>query len=203
MNGAKAFPTALKWNKITLKKFNISRELTLTTEYTIDLPEAWIKRYGTNGSNFSKSMIMDQGKQVYWVMEEFYTQIHNKELQLLYYDVAVVAFDIETGKIDWANFFEKKQRDYKSGNLLSFVPGIASGKLNFVYLNERGAQGKILCSAFDLKTGEVAQKELASNFNSDFMFFPKRSGMVTSKSMTLMGVGRPNENEYKLIRIQF
>ena len=203
LNGGKAFPTAMKWNKISLKKFNISRELTLTTEYTIELPEAWIKRYGANGSNFSKSIMLDQGKQIYWVLEENWTQIHNKELQHLYYDIAVVAFDIETGKIDWANFFEKKQRDYRSGNLLSYVAGIASGKLNFVYLNERGAQGKILCSSFDLKSGVIAHKELVSNFNSDFLFFPKRSGMVTPQSMILMGVGRPNENEYKLIRILF
>ena len=203
LNGAKAFPTALKWNKISLKKFNISRELTLTTEYTIELPEALLKRYSANGANFSKSMILDQGKQIYWILEENWTQIHNKELQFLFYDIAVVAFDIETGKIDWANFFEKKQRDYRSGNLLSYVPGIASGKLNFVYLSERGAQGKILASAFDLKTGVVAHKELVSNFNSDFLFFPKRSGMVTPQSMILMGVGRPNENEYKLIRIIF
>ena len=201
LNGAKSSGVALKWNKIIYKKFKVERDLTLVQDYTLDMPESWLDRYGKRGANFSKANVMEYKGKLYWILEEFYTQIHNGQNQFLFYDVATVAIDMENGTIDWASFFEKKQRDYNSGRMLSYVPGIASGKLNFVYLNERGAQGAIVCTAMDLQTGKHETKKLVSNEKAAYLFFPRRSGMIDDHHMLLMGVGNPVGNDYKLIKI--
>ena len=146
---------------------------------------------------------MEKDNQLYWVMEEFYTQIHNKRLQFLYYDIGVIRMDMAEGKIKWASFFEKKQRDYESGEMLSYVPGIVEGNLHFVYLNERGAQGKVVCSTMNLESGEVTEKTLLKNDYARALFFPQRSSMVDDNTMMLMGVGHPNEDNYSLIQIEF
>ncbi|MCB9235139.1 MAG: hypothetical protein H6581_26020 [Bacteroidia bacterium] len=203
LNGAKSSGVPLKWNKIVYKKFNISRELTLTEEKVIDLPENWMNKYAKNGANFSKSELIENQGRLYWIMEEFYTQIHNKQLQYAYNDVGVITLDMKKGEIIWANTFSKLQRDYSSGRLLSYVAGISPGKLNFVYLNERGAQGKIVCTSFNLNTGETTSVDLARNQESKYLFFPKRSAMINSSTMVLMGVGDPVGNDYKLIKITF
>lgn len=204
LNGAKRFETALKWNKLVFQTFEVQRELKQTQNYVMDFPEAWVKRYGgERGANFSKAEIIERDGKLYWVMEEYYSQIHREQPQFLYYDVAVVAFNMADGEVIWANTFEKQQRDYKSGRLLSYSLGLAKNKLNFVYLNERGAQGAILCTSFGMKDGKVETKELARNSDAKYLFFPKRSAMVDEQTMILMGVGNPVENDYKLIEIKF
>lgn len=203
-NGAKRFETGLKWNKLVYQKFEIQRELKQLQNFVMDFPESWTQRYGGDrGANFSKGEIVERGDQLYWVMEEFYTQIHREQLQFLFYDVAVVAIDMGSGEISWANTFEKKQRDYKSGRLLSYALGLAKDKLNFVYLNERGAQGKILCTSLNLSDGQANTKELARNGKATYLFFPKRSQMVDADRMMLMGVGNPVGNDYKLMEVTF
>jgi hypothetical protein len=204
VNGAKRFETGLKWNKLVYQQFEIQRELKQTQNYVMDFPESWVERYGgERGANFSKGEIVEDGDRLYWVMEEFYTQIHREQLQYLFYDVAVVAIDGGSGEIAWANTFEKKQRDYKSGRLLSYCLGLAKGKLNFVYLNERGAQGRILCTSMSLSDGSTETKDLARNNKATYLFFPKRSSMVDSERMILMGVGNPVGNDYKLMEVTF
>lgn len=203
VNGAKRFETGLRWNKIVYRLFDIERELLLKQEYTMEFPEAWQKRYGERGANFSEGEVLEHKGQLYWVMEEHYTQIHNGQLQHLFYDVAVIAIDKENGSIRWASTFGKKQRDYSSPNLLSYSRGFSKGKLQFVYLTQRGAQGQIRCTSIDLETGEDSFKNLASNQKATYLFFPRRSGMIDSDKMLLMGVGDPVGNDYKLIEITF
>jgi hypothetical protein len=203
LNGAKAHGTALRWNKIFYKQFDIERELTLSKEYLMDIPQNWVDKYGQNGANFSKSEIVEHGNRIYWINEEFYNQMHNDQLQFLFYDIATVAIDMTTGKIDWANNFEKRQRDYKSGHIFSYTQGISGDKLNLVYLSDKGAQGKLMASSFDLNSGAVTHKDLALNDRSTYMFFPRRSAMVDANRMILMGVGEPTRNEYNLIEITF
>ena len=170
----------------------------------MDFPEAWTKRYGgERGANFSLGEIVEHDNNLYWVMEEFYTQMHREQLQFLYYDIATIGIDMESGEIQWANTFEKKQRDYKSGNLLSYTLGVAKGQLHFVYLNERGAQGKILCTSINMADGKTTTTPLARNSKATYLFFPKRSVMVGGGKMILMGVGNPVSNDYKLIEVSF
>jgi hypothetical protein len=203
-NGAKVFNgVGMKWNKLMFKLFNIERELQLSQEYTMDFPKSWLDRYGSRGADFSEAEIIESGDDLYWVMEEHYTQIHQDQLQHLYYDVAVVGISTKTGQIRWANTFEKKQRDYKNGHLLSYCAGVAAGKLRFVYLNEKGAQGKVVCTSMSLQDGSTETVVLASDENADMMFFPKRSAMIGPDRMLLMGVGNPVGNEYALIEVTF
>lgn len=203
MNGAKAFGTALRWNQIVYKKFKIEMELKLEQDLLIPMPESMSKQYATEGANFSKSEIVESGNKIMWVLEEYYTQIHNKQPQYLYYDVAVLSFDTEQGTNAWTTIVPKKQRDYVSGRLLSYALGISGGKMRFVYLTEKGAQGKIVCSNVDVESGKLETKPLVENFDSKQLFFPRRSGMVNSNTMILMGVGDPVGNEYKLMKVEF
>ena len=203
-NGAKVFNgVGMKWNKLVFKLYNIERELQLKQEYSMDFPQAWLDRYTARGADFSEAEILEDGDALYWVMEEHYTQIHQNQLQHLYYDIAVVGISMSSGQIKWANTFEKKQRDYKNGHLLSYCAGIANGKLHFVYLSEKGAQGKVMCTSFNLSDGKVESVSLASDQNADMMFFPKRSAMVGPNRMLLLGVGNPVGNEYALIEVSF
>lgn len=203
LNGAKAFGAGLRWNRIFYKLFEVERDLILSQEQLMDLPENWVSKYGTPGANFSKSEVLESGTRMYWVMEEAYTQIHNSELQYCFYDVAVVGIDMATGRIEWASNFEKRQRDYLSGNLFSYTAGVSGDALRFVYLSDKGAQGKLMATSLNLATGAVTHKDLALNDRATYMFFPRRSAMVDGNRMVLMGVGEPTSNQYKLIEITF
>ncbi|MBK9451141.1 MAG: hypothetical protein IPN95_17380 [Bacteroidetes bacterium] len=203
LNGANKYSTPLKWNKIVYQLFDIKRELVKSQEFIMDLPDALVTRYKERGADFTKSELREDKGQLYWVMEEFYIIEHNDKPQHRYYDIATVAIDLKSGAIKWANSFEKKQRDYYRGELLGYVCGIAEGQIHFVYLNERGAQGKIVCSSFDLKTGEVTHKDLARNERENNLFFPRRSTMVGPNKMMLLGVGNVERNEFKLIEVSF
>jgi hypothetical protein len=203
LNGANTYGTALKWNKLVYINFDIKRELQKSQEYVIDIPEAWLSRYQSRGTDFSKAELLEKDNQLYWVMEEFYIIEHNGKPQHRYLDIATVAIDMKSGAIKWANSFEKKQRDYYRGELLSYVNGFAADQLNFVYLTERGAQGKVVCTSFDLATGIVATKDLAKNEREDNLFFPRRSTMLENGRMMLLGVGNIERNEFKLIEISF
>jgi hypothetical protein len=203
LNGANKFQTPLKWNKIAYLLFDIKRELQKSQEFVMDIPDSWVTRYKDRGADFTKAELLEQGGQLYWVMEEFYIIEHNDKPQHRYYDLATVAIDMKSGAIKWANYFEKKQRDYYRGELLGYVCGFAEGGLHFVYLSERGAQGKILCTTFYLKDGEVETKDLARNEREDNLFFPRRSSMIGQNKMMLLGVGNVERNEFKLIEVSF
>jgi hypothetical protein len=203
LNGANKYPTALKWNKLAYIYFDIKRELQKTQEYVMDIPDSWITRYQQRGADFTKAELLETNNQLFWVMEEVYVIEHNGKPQHRYYDIATVAIDMKSGAIQWANWFEKKQRDYYRGELLGYVRGFAEGQLHFVYLSERGAQGKIVCSSFDLKDGTLQHKDLARNEREDNLFFPRRSTMMDNGRMMLLGVGNIERNEFKLIEVSF
>lgn len=203
LNGVNYFSTPLKWNKIAYLQFNVQRELEKKQEAVMDVPEAWIAAYKEKGADFSKMELLETEDKLFWVMEEFYVTDHNGRPQHRYYDVAVVGIDIKTAGILWATSFDKQQRDYIRGEMLSYVAGFANGQLHFVYLNERGAQGKIICSSIDLKSGAVTNTDLVRNEREDFLFFPRRSAMISKNKMMLMGVGSTERNDYKLIEVSF
>lgn len=203
LNGANKYSTALKWNKLVYINFDIKRELQKTQEYVLDIPENWIARYQQRGADFTQSVLLENGNQLYWVMEEVYVIDHNGKPMHRYYDLATVAIDIKSGTIKWANTLEKKQRDYYRDEMLGYVHGFAEGQLHFVYLSERGAQGNILCSSYDLKDGTVETKVLAKNEREDNLFFPRRSAMISNGRMMLLGVGNVERSEFKLIEISF
>ncbi|MFM2375063.1 MAG: hypothetical protein RLZZ165_160 [Bacteroidota bacterium] len=203
LNGANKFPVPLKWNKIVYLRFDIQRELRKSQEYILDLPDSWITRYQTRGADFTQAELLEQNGHLYWVMEEFYIFNHEGRPQYRYYDIATVAIDMKSGAVQWANFLEKKQRDYGRGELLGYVAGFSRDRLNLVYLTERGAPGKIVCSSFALADGTVTTKDLAKNDREDNLFFPRRSTMAGKNKMLLLGAGNVDRNEFKVIEISF
>lgn len=203
LNGSKRYETALSWDNLVFQLFDIERELLLKNEYKMAFPEAMLQRYKERGADFAESRVLERNGKLYWLMEEQYVKEQGGEALYFYYDVATIAIDRESGEIMWANSFEKKQRDYKSGNVLSYCVGISRGALRFVYLNERGAQGKILCTSLDLRDGSSAVKTLALNEKANYLFFPGRSAMVDEDRMVLMGIGNPVGNDYKLMEVSF
>lgn len=202
-NGGKRYETALSWDRIVFQLFDIERELRLKHAYTMDFPESMLKRYKERGANFAENKIIERDGKLFWMMEEQYVGEKGGQPLFYFYDVATIAIDRESGKILWADSFEKKQRDFKSGRLLSYSVGISGGKLRFVYLNERGAQGKIVCTSVSLEDGSSELKTLARNERADYLFFPRRSAMVDEDRMILMGVGNPVGNDYKLMEVRF
>ena len=129
-------------------------------------------------------------------------QYQKKDLWL-YYDVAVVNFSLMGGELKWSRLIKKKQRNRGSEDVLSYVAGISRGKLHLVFLTERGAGGKLNCTSLTMKTGERKDRYLASNETAQYLFFPKRSAMINSREMVLIGMGNPGQNDYKLITLTF
>jgi hypothetical protein len=83
------------------------------------------------------------------------------------------------------------------------VAGFSRDRLNLVYLTERGAPGKIVCSSFALADGTLTTKDLAKNDHEDNLFFPRRSTMAGKNKMLLLGAGNVDRNEFKVIEISF
>lgn len=203
LNGQKAYSAALRWTDFFYKKFNIMEGMRLKQENTLEIPKSWLEKYKENGANFTQTKAIEKNNQLLWLLEEAYTQNKDGGIQFIRYDVGIVAINLSEGVIQWATTFEKKQRDFNNDFLFSYTPAVVGNKLHCVYVTEKGAQGNLVVTSVNTETGETNTKELISNQESLYYFFPARSGMVDEKTMILMGVGNPTANEYKLIKIKF
>lgn len=181
------------------KKKTAGPELEIISDKISPIPGRWMKRYAEEGANFSLSRLMIAEKRAVLLLEEHYST----RKKLYFYDVACMGFDLATGEIIWNQIIQKRQRDTHSDAFMSYVSGIARGKLRLIYLTERGAAGQLLCTSIDLASGSRKDKMLASNEEAKYLFFPRRSGMVSNYDMVLIGRGNPSQNDYKLISIAF
>jgi len=205
MNGGKRGESQILTH-IFMKRYELTTEITEAAGSINPIPEDWKEKYkspakdgkGEKGSNFGPEMVLADDWNLVFLMEEHYT---SKD-KFYYYDIGAVGFNLQSGKMDWSHLIEKKQRD-RSGVFLSFTPGIARRRLNLVYLTERGARGKMVCSKVDLKTGKLSMKDIESNEDASYLFFPKNSGMVSETEMVLIGMGDPSSNDYKIMTITF
>lgn len=202
-NGEKVFGASLPWNKILARKFKIERELQMVSDSALEMPEELLNRYKEKGSNFSESRIIEANGKIFWMLEEVYMQMKGKTPAHYYYDVATIGMNKKTGAVDWVNVLEKKQRNYESGVLLSFTPAFVNGQLRMVYLDEIGARGKLRCHSIDPASGKSTSTKLANNQDGTWMFFPGRSCKMEGNYMALMGVGLPNQDDFKVIIIGF
>ena len=191
------------WNHVFFRYYEPKKagahDLELVGDMVSPVPGRWLKRYSEEGANFNLSNLIVSEKNAVFMLEENY----ETRKKLYYYDVACLAFDLTTGELVWNEIIKKRQRDTHSDAFMSYVAGISRGKLRIVYLTERGAAGKLLCTSVDLQTGKRKDKMLASNEEAKYLFFPKRSGMVSNYDMVLIGRGNPSQNDYKLITISF
>jgi hypothetical protein len=180
-------------------RYDSAALLTFRYHQVHPLPADWLALYGEAGANFSDIRILLTGETVVMMMEEQYEA--NKRWYC--YDLALMAFGLEQGDFLWQRVIEKEQRDRSSLSLLSYVAGVAKGKLRLVYLTERGASGKLNCASIDMRTGERRDKYLATNESARYLCFPTRSAMVSATEMVLIGIGNPSQNDYKLITVRF
>lgn len=211
-NGGTGFRNGLKfgnassaktWNQVFLRLYKPTKPnepvLELVSDQVSEIPEKWVNRYQEEGANFKLSRLMVVGKKATLLLEEHYAT----KKKVYYYDLGCLGFDILTGELIWNEIVSKRQRDSHSDAFMSYVAGISRGKLRLVYLTERGAGGKLLCTSIDMSSGARKDKNLASNESAKYLFFTRRSGMVSNYDMVLIGRGNPSQNDYKLITISF
>ena len=204
-NGAKLGQEGItrNWTHLFLKRYSRdeeNRDLWVTVADSISkVPATWKKRYAEEGSNFNLSRLVVDEEYCALMLEEHY----KTKKKLYYYDLGVLGFDTRNGSMVWSKVIKKRQRDSQSDAFMSFVSGISRNKLRLVYLTERGAQGELLCTSIEMKTGKRKDKMLASNEATNYLFFPTRSGMVSNFEMVLISMGNPTQNDYKLITISF
>lgn len=180
-------------------RYDLPAEITFRYHAVHALPEEWITRYGEEGANFADYRLVVTNELVIFMAEEQY----QRKDRWYCYDLTLHALTLADGSLRWRRTIDKRQRDRGSSSLLSYVAGIARGKLRIVYLTERGASGKLNCTSIDLRDGQRRDKYLASNETSRYLCFPSRSGMVSDDEMVLIGLGNPGQNDYKLITVRF
>lgn len=173
--------------------------LKATATTYLPVPVNWVANYQQNGAHFKEARLVTTKDHVILMMEEVFVE----KDRFFYYDIACVSFHPETGKVNWNQLVPKKQRDKQSGAFLSYVHGVARGKLRLVYLTERGASGNVYCSSIDLDDGKLREKILSSNETDLYLFFPEKSSMVSDYEMVLLGMGNPNQNDFKLFTVIF
>lgn len=200
INGTKvASKEPQTWTHLFFQSLMESKEeWTVQADSLYTIPEQWLAFFA-GGSNFADAKMVVKKDFVSLVLEEQYSD----RQKIYYYNLGVLGYNLKTGKLLWSDIVEKKQRDQRSAHFLSYVPGVASDKLRLVYLTERGARGKLVCTSFDMANGKRKDKTLAGNEGAEYLFFPGNSGMVSANDMVLVGMGNPSQNNYKLITIKF
>ncbi|MEL6850939.1 MAG: hypothetical protein AAFP92_20640, partial [Bacteroidota bacterium] len=174
--------------------------LTLIRSMVQTFPQKWKEQYAINGTDFHTSRLLVEGDMALFMMEEFKVGAKRK---LYFYDIGILGFDTQKGEIAWDAILKKQQRDQGSTAFMSYVSATAKGKLRLIYLTEKGARGKVVCSSFDAWRGTRKDVVLASNEEAKYFFFPANSGKVGQEQMVLVGMGRPGQNDYKLISVTF
>jgi hypothetical protein len=191
------------WTHLFMRKYMRNKEkrdiLEIKADSISTIPEGWLKRYAEEGSNFNLSELVVDEEFCALILEEHY----KTKKKLYYYDLGCVGFDTRHGGMTWSRIVQKRQRDSQSDAFMSYVSGVSRNRLRLVYLTERGATGKLLCTSIDMQTGKRKDKMLASNEATKYLFFPARSGMVSHFEMVLIGMGNPILNDYSLITISF
>ncbi len=192
------------WTDFFLANYAIENETELRQKYlTLNpIPPAWVERFqGEEGpqSNFKEMRLMAHNGQLLLLHEEQYQ--HRDTWH--YYDLGVQALNLANGERQWQQLIAKRQRDRGTDAALSYVAGISRNRLRLVFLTERGARGKLMCTSLDLADGERRNRYLASNETAQYLFFPRRSSMINGREMVLLGLGSPGKNDYKLITVTF
>jgi hypothetical protein len=200
-NGAKLVkPNLQNYAYLFYQRFSENKgEWTAAVDSVYQIPEQWLSFFAETGSNFSDIQVFCTKNKVSMVLEEQYAD----RKKSYYYNLGVAGVDMKTGQFLWSDLVEKKQRDQGSAHFMSYVPGVVGDRLRLVYLTERGARGKLMCTSLDMETGKRRDKLLASNETAEYLVFPSRSGMVSGHEMVLVSMGNPSQNNYKLITITF
>ncbi len=202
LNGAKTGTAPQYWNQIGVKHYRWQDSLfVIHSDSVSDIPQGWAEKYGAEGSNFVEGRLhvrsTRERKQVVWVFEEIY----KVKKRTFLYDMACFGLDLQHGTVKWTTRIEKRQRSERGLSLLSYTGTMTKWSISFIYLSERGARGKMVCSTVDLTNGKRRDKWLASNEAAAYLFFPKQSAKVSDREVVLIGMGNPGQNDYKLMTV--
>ncbi len=202
-NGTLSDAKPLPWSHLLFARYDLNRRLWRDTLQITPLPDSLLIVFKERGSNFKDFRIVSDQEQplIYWLWEEFYTQMKPKGKMFYRYWVAALCYDLDSLKWRWCAIIRKQQRDYVHDKLLSFTPAVSNVFLNILFITEKGAAGKMMCYAINKKTGEYISKLLAHNENSDLYFFPERSAQLSPKVLMLLGPGDPRQNAYRILQI--
>lgn len=199
-NGEKIDKVAKRWTDVFLHRYKLDVGFRLAASAVSPIPEKITTYYAEEGANFSNAQLVLYQESAALLFEEHFA---SKD-RVYFYDIACMGFNTTTGEQTWSRIIPKKQRGGEnSAAFLGYVAGVARDRLRVVYLTERGAPGKIMCASIDMSSGERRDKMLASNEEARYLFFPSRSGMVSGGEMVLIGMGNPDQNDFKLITIGF
>lgn len=206
INEQKEADVVESWTHFYMRRYRYDTDFKVLRESAQPLPTAILNRYKEKNTHFCKVQIriqeeVRQGIPVamcFLMFEEFFT---SKE-RVHFNDVMVVCFDVEKTGFKWAQIIEKRQRTQNSAALLSYVSGMARGKLRLVYLTELGAPGELTCATLDVDTGELTRKSIASNENGNFLFLPANSAMISPVQLVLIGLGI-SKDDYRITNILF
>lgn len=163
------------------------------------MPEKLELKYQDEGANFAESRLIVNRNHSILLLEEQYTRKKN----LYYLGISCVGFDLDKEELIWTQIIDKRQIYAQSDRFLSYTAGIARERLRIVYLTNMSAMGDLLCTSIELSSGRIRHKSLASNEEARYIFFPKRSSMISTLEMVLLGLGNPASNDFKLITVSF
>jgi hypothetical protein len=202
-NGERALGSARYWSGIFLKRLKLGgEEVEVLADSVSPVPEELREFYGEEGSDFTNFELLLQPQEKSPTVVLLFEEAYEDKNKFFFYDVGCFALSSATGELLWSRRVPKKQRSVGGKRLLSYFPLITSRRLHLVYLSERGARGKLACSSLDLQSGNRREVFLASNEDATYLFFPKSSGQIAPGLAVLMGVGNPNQSDYKLITVR-
>lgn len=176
--------------------------LTADTLHQDSLPASWREPFGVIAAQFQDYRLVvdkEKSRRVILLAEEAGVSgdIVSRG------KVGLLAIDPLYGTTKWGAVLNKDQRDRGSDRFLSYVPMVAKGKLNLVYLTEVGAPGKMTVAQYSLGDGKMKSHVLANNEETGILFLPQQSGPVDSESLILIGLADPSQNNFALFRITF
>jgi hypothetical protein len=194
------------WYGLFYRKYDLSRRLAILIDTIFSFPQR-VKDSLTeaellfHASEWYLDAYHANDPNLYFVLEEAFQRQKVEGNVFFRRHLLLFAIDEKADTLKWGNVIRKNQRYLGNDHLLSYTPAFSSIFFHLIYLTEPGAGGVIKLLSINKETGDYVEKVLASNQNSDFYFFPKRSAQITERAVILMGIGQPNKNAYRLIQV--
>ncbi len=190
------------WGEFFLKKYDALKRYEAQELKTAPLSDSLTKNYASQSANFQDFEFVydDQEELLFWIAEEHQTKLKPQGQIHIRKNIAVACWDIKPDTLRWMTLIKKNQRDF-SDKVLSYYAATSELFLNFLFLTETGAKGKLRMLSLNKETGGETFKDLTDNMNSDFYIFPKRSAKISEKVIAVLGRGDLKKNGYRILLV--
>ncbi len=191
-----------QWESFFLKKYDALKRYTPEKMKTATLSDSLLKTYKEQSAYFNDFEIVYEEEEnlLYWIAEEHQTKLKPQGQIHIRKNIAVACWDMSSDTLRWMTLIKKNQRDF-SDKLLSYFAAPSELFLNFLFLTEAGAKGKLRMVSLNKETGGEVFKDLTDNMNSDFYIFPKRSAKISDKVLAVLGRGDLKRNGYRILLV--